>query len=179
MIELEFVPDRAALLGDQDNTLDVLLHIKPPGVPDAPRDRLPLNLAIVIDRSGSMSGLPLAEAKRCAATIVDGLSAKDWASVVVYDHAADVLVASRAADDKDVFHAALRAIESRGNNWLANGRRTGGSPPKWAHLVTRAPSIGRLCECRSLRHIGHRQALCRNGRRRSRYVHLRSWRALQ
>ena len=121
MIELEFVPNRAALLADQDNTLDVLLHIKGPAVPEAPRDRLPLNLAIVIDRSGSMSGLPLAEAKRCAATIVDGLSAKDWASVVVYDHAADVLVASRAADDKDVFHAALRAIESRGKTALHTG----------------------------------------------------------
>ena len=32
-----------------------------------------------------------------------------------------MLVASRAADDKDVFHAALRAIESRGNTALHTG----------------------------------------------------------
>ena len=95
MIELEFVPHRAALIGGQENTLDVLLRVKAPAAPESRRERLPLNLAIVIDRSGSMWGQPLAEAKRCAAMIIDGLSSRDRASVVVYDDVADVLVPSR------------------------------------------------------------------------------------
>jgi Ca-activated chloride channel family protein len=72
-----------------------------------------------------MSGTPLAEAKRCAAVIVDSLSEKDWASVVVYDHVVDVLVPSRPVEDKDAFHAALRTIESRGNTALHAGWLTG------------------------------------------------------
>jgi Ca-activated chloride channel family protein len=84
MIELEFVPHRAALLANQDNALDVLVRVKSPAAPESNRERPPLNLAVVIDRSGSMSGRPLAEAKRCAAMIVDGLSSKDHASIVVH-----------------------------------------------------------------------------------------------
>jgi Ca-activated chloride channel homolog len=125
MIELEFVPHRAALIAGQENTLDVLLRVKAPAAPQSRRERLPLNLAIVIDRSGSMSGQPLAEAKRCAAMIIDGLSARDRAGVVIYDHVADVLVPSRSVDDKHAFHAALCAVESRGSTALHTGWLTG------------------------------------------------------
>ncbi len=125
MIDLEFVPHRAALLAGQDNTLDVVLRAKAPAAPDMQRERLPLNLAIVIDRSGSMSGRPLAEAKRCAAMIVDGLSAQDHASVVVYDNVVDVLVPSRPVDDKELFRRAIAAVESRGMTALHAGWLTG------------------------------------------------------
>src|SRR5262245_29910260 len=121
MIDLEFVPHRAALLAGQDNALDVILRAKAPAAPDTQRERLPLNLAIVIDRSGSMSGRPLEEAKRCAAMIVDGLSAKDHASVVVYDDRVDVLVPSRPVDDKGLFRRAIAAVDSRGTTALHDG----------------------------------------------------------
>lgn len=103
----------------------MLLRVKAPAAPETRRERLPLNLAIIIDRSGSMSGQPLAEAKRCAAMIVDGLSSRDRAGVVIYDHVADVLVPSRSVDDKQAFHAALCAVESRGNTALHTGWLTG------------------------------------------------------
>jgi Ca-activated chloride channel family protein len=125
MIDPEFVPHRAALLAGQDNTLDVVLRAKAPAAPNTQRERLPLNLAIVIDRSGSMSGRPLAEAKRCAAMIVDGLSAQDHASVVVYDNVVDVLVPSRPVDDKELFRRAIAAVESRGMTALHAGWLTG------------------------------------------------------
>jgi hypothetical protein len=44
MIELEFVPHRAALIGGQENTLDVLLRVKAPAAPESRRERLPLIL---------------------------------------------------------------------------------------------------------------------------------------
>ena len=125
MIEFELVPRRSALLAGQDNGLDVLVRVKASGAPESERERLPLNLAIVIDRSGSMSGPPLEEAKRCAAMIVDGLSARDHASVVVYDHEVDLLVPSRPVDDKHLFHAALRGVDSGGNTALHAGWLTG------------------------------------------------------
>jgi Ca-activated chloride channel family protein len=125
MIELEFVPHRAALIGGQENTLDVLLRVKAPAAPESRRERPPLNLAIVVDRSDSMWGQPLAEAKHCAAMIIDGLSSRDRASVVVYDNVADVLVPSRSVDDKHVFYEALRAVENRGCTALHTGWLTG------------------------------------------------------
>src|SRR5262245_54396704 len=121
MIELELVPERTALLASENNTLDVVLRAKAPSTPETQRPRLPLNLAIVIDRSGSMSGRPLGKAKRCGAMIVDGLSAKDRASIVVYDDAVDVLVASRPVHDKNIFREALRSVESRGYTALHGG----------------------------------------------------------
>lgn len=125
MIELELVPHRAALLAGQDNTLDAVLRAKAPVAPKTRREHLPINLALVIDRSGSMSGRPLAEAKRCAAMIVDGLSANDHASIVVYDDRADILVASRPVDDKQLFHRAIAEIDSRGSTALHSGWLTG------------------------------------------------------
>jgi Ca-activated chloride channel homolog len=121
MIELELVPERTALLAGENNTLDVVLRAKAPDTPETQPPRLPLNLAIVIDRSGSMSGRPLGEAKRCAAMIIDGLSAKDRASIVVYDDVVDVLVASRPVLDKNIFREALRSVESRGYTALHDG----------------------------------------------------------
>jgi Ca-activated chloride channel family protein len=125
MIDLEFVPHRTALLAGQDNTLDVVLRAKAPAAPRTQREPLPLNLAIVIDRSGSMSGRPLEEAKRCAAMIVDGLSLQDHASVVAYDSVVDVLVTSRPVDDKELFRRAIGAVESRGMTALHGGWLTG------------------------------------------------------
>ena len=57
-------PRRAGLLAGQDNTVEVLVRIQ---APDAPVGhtavRPPQAIALVIDRSGSMEGRPLAEAR--------------------------------------------------------------------------------------------------------------------
>ena len=47
--------------------------------------RSPLNVAIVLDRSGSMSGDKLEQAKRAAIRIVEGLEPTDRLSFVIYD----------------------------------------------------------------------------------------------
>ena len=72
-ITLTLTPRRAALIDGADTELDVLVSVSAPERLEADAPRMPLNLAIVIDRSGSMAGRPLAEAKRCASYILEHL----------------------------------------------------------------------------------------------------------
>ena len=53
-IDLKVTPRRDALLLGHNNTLDVLVRAVGPAAPEGAPARRRLNLAIVIDRSGSM-----------------------------------------------------------------------------------------------------------------------------
>ncbi len=119
---LLLTPRRTALLADHDNALDVLLRIQAPELPaDQAPQRQPLNIALVIDRSGSMSGQPLEEAKRCAEFVIDGLTASDRACVVVYDNRIDTLVPVTRMTDRETLRSAVRAVTSGGNTDLHGG----------------------------------------------------------
>jgi len=78
--------------------------------PAAERDREPLSLALVVDRSGSMGGEPLQHAKASAAAAVRALRDGDRVAVVAYDDQVDLVVPSRAVGaDRG---ALLRAIDA-------------------------------------------------------------------
>lgn len=57
-----------------------------------------LNLAVVIDRSGSMSGDKMRYARRAAKQLVDSLSARDRLTVIAYANQAQVVTPSVAAN---------------------------------------------------------------------------------
>jgi Ca-activated chloride channel family protein len=115
------MPRRPALLAGFDNTVDILVRLQAPAAPPRASERSPLNLAIVLDRSGSMQGRPLDEAKRCAGMIVDRLGTRDRAALVIYDHDVDVLVPTTQMVDKPAFHAAVASVQSRGWTNLHGG----------------------------------------------------------
>ena len=122
-------PAQPALSAGQANTLSVLVRVqggKPPA--DAPA-RHPLNLALVLDRSGSMSGAPLHEAKRCAAHIVKHLLPTDRLALVSYDNRVQVEVPNQPIGDGQPFFRAINGLRSGGSTalhagWLAGGEQT-------------------------------------------------------
>ena len=111
-IDLTFRPQREALLSGHSNRLNVLLQAQAPDAPESVAARKSLNLSLVIDRSGSMQGRPLDEAKRCASMIIDNLGPSDRASIIAYDDRVDVLVPTRPVDDQQHSRAPCSAAMS-------------------------------------------------------------------
>lgn len=87
--------------------------------------RVPVNLALVLDRSGSMAGAKMQEAKAAARLAVDRLSADDIISIVTYDSGVEVVVPATKAHDKRALYAAIARIQPRGNTALFAGVATG------------------------------------------------------
>ncbi len=83
--------------------------------------RAPVNLALVIDRSGSMSGDKIARAREAALELVSRLAPDDIVSLIAYDSTVETLVPAQRLRDADGLEAAIRGLESRGNTALHGG----------------------------------------------------------
>ena len=121
MTDFTLAAQRPALLKGFDNEFHILAKLKAPEQPEDTRERKPLNLSIVIDRSGSMSGQPLEEAKKCASMIVNSLKGTDRISVITYDDNADIIVSSTKAVHKTEILRAIERIRSGGMTDLHSG----------------------------------------------------------
>ena len=102
--------------------------------PEAPRraDRIPVNLAFVIDRSGSMAGDKIRKAREAAIQGIRALRAEDRFAVVAYDDHVDVVVPSSLATPEARAEAEERiaGIGDRGSTdlhagWLAGCEEVG------------------------------------------------------
>jgi Ca-activated chloride channel family protein len=125
MLSVSFSPERDALLENRSNTLNVLVRISADDLVSPKKEREALNLSVVIDRSGSMSGKPLREAVRCAGMILDRLDQNDRLSIVTYDNNVSVQVPSQFVGDRHVFRNALKNIREGGTTNLHGGWLSG------------------------------------------------------
>lgn len=104
----------------------ILLEITPTGNAPAAQNQ-PVNVCLVLDRSGSMSGAKLNAMKQAARLMVDQLGAQDLLSVVIFDDAqpAELVVPCAPVIDREAIQRKLNAIEERGGTHMSTGMRLG------------------------------------------------------
>ncbi|NCA90057.1 MAG: VWA domain-containing protein [Gammaproteobacteria bacterium] len=95
--------------------------------PAATQARAPVDLALVLDRSGSMAGAKWHQARHAALQALGQLTAQDRAAVVVFDHEVDTLLplAPVMPLTRQMAEQALLGITPRGNTDLGGGWLTG------------------------------------------------------
>ena len=103
---------------DQPNFLKVSLNGR---LDDGWKERTPVNLAIVLDRSGSMAGDKLEHAKEAAIMAIERLTPADILSVVIYDSEVEVLVPATKVSDPQAICQAIRRIRAGSNTALFAG----------------------------------------------------------
>ncbi len=89
--------------------------------------RMPVNVALVIDRSGSMEGAPLEYVKRACAHVVDQLSSDDVLSIVTFEESVDVLMPARRVTDRELIKQHIQRIVPGNTTNLFDGLYAGGA----------------------------------------------------
>jgi Ca-activated chloride channel family protein len=86
-----------------------------------PAERTPVNVALVLDRSGSMQGAKLDHAKSAAKAAIERLGENDIVSIVVFDDTVNVIVPATKLTDKAAVRAAIERIQAGGSTALFAG----------------------------------------------------------
>ena len=124
LVETESRISHPALLPGEEQ--EVFLYVALRGADVPLEQRLDLNLALVVDRSGSMGSQDkLVQAKAAAEQLVERLGPRDRLAIVVYDNEIDTVVPSSFVDETGGFKTAIRALRPGGNTNLYGGLAAG------------------------------------------------------
>jgi Ca-activated chloride channel family protein len=114
--------DRSLIRATHRSERFVLVELTAPSAPTR-SERQPVNLAFILDRSGSMAGAKIGLARQAVEAAIARLHPEDRFAVVVFDEQIDLVVESTPASPEARRAAVerLRAIDARGSTDLAGG----------------------------------------------------------
>jgi len=109
--------DRHLLPARQTQTAIIKVNLDAATI-DREFERPPVNLALVLDRSGSMTGDKIAKAREAAIQALRRLNHRDRFALVAYDHQVETIVPAQSAGNSEWIETRIRQIRPGGNTAL-------------------------------------------------------------
>ncbi len=105
------------LVVEDTQVIHTLIEITPSS--EISRMRVPLNFALVLDRSGSMAGEKLHTMKQAVLQIIDQLDEQDFVSIVTFETQTEVLAASQPLKNRNKLKRQVEKIQDGGGTNVA------------------------------------------------------------
>ncbi len=118
-MKVNYFLSKSQIAVDRATDVDVIINFQ--GEETAKNSRRSINLSLVLDRSGSMSGSSLRNAIKAAEQLVEFLQPEDYLSVVIYDDIAETVIPPQLVSDKKAIKTAIKKIRARGLTNLSSG----------------------------------------------------------
>ena len=114
-VELELKLDREHYLARQDNSVYLKASIKA-AFDEAEGRQVPVNLALVVDRSGSMAGPKIAFARESLKETLSRLSPQDIVSIITYGSEVNTVIDAQSLDGLGNQNILIEQIEAEGGS---------------------------------------------------------------
>ena len=121
-VTLRVTPDRDYIY--RSGPREVIVQVEIEARKNDEARRAPMNLCVVLDRSGSMEGAKLEKARQAAAMAVDKLNDDDIFSLVTYDDQTDLLIPPERVggrDHREELKTRIHRIQAGGSTALHAG----------------------------------------------------------
>jgi len=120
---LECVPENTYALATSNTRQHVLVKMTGSGM--SMGARMPLNLCLILDRSGSMEGPPMDYMKRACSYVVDLLEPNDVLSIVAFTDQAEVVMPARKVVNKALIKQHIDMLQVGNTTDLFGGIQLG------------------------------------------------------
>ena len=118
-MKIEALLDYETIRANEGRPVHLVLQMEAPKL--EPKARQPIAFSVVLDRSGSMGGMPLARAKKACAGVIRNLRGEDQFSLIAFDSAAQVIIPQGVITDRATALRQVESIHTRGCTNLTAG----------------------------------------------------------